>query len=434
MALLFAKFHGKFEGGRRSVLRGLHHCFGNASFNWFIGRRSAPELAKGDRVYRKKVTMLVLLSASAVLTLLIAVWFAVTQPFFLKPRIKTLATVDGARLEAHVRMLSESFIPRDWTHPENLDRVAAYIHREFEHANGLVTDQPFEMEGKTYRNVIAAFGLDTKERIVVGAHYDAFGEYPAADDNASGVAGLIELAYLLGKTSLPVGVELVAFTLEEPKTENGPDLLTSEFAGSAVHAKALKEQDVQVRVMLSLEMIGYFSHAENSQSYPIPVLRLFYPSVGNCILVVGRLGDGWVTRDVKRAIRASSLLPTCSINAPASMEGIDWSDHYNYWKVGYPAVMVTDTAFYRNKNYHTVRDTPDRLDYKRMAMVVRGVYAAVLSFAEWPCETTQDCSRRLTDLAKRRAYHETGIDCGAGIDWNARRSLGDQDARLSGIR
>jgi hypothetical protein len=124
--------------------------------------------------------------------------------------------VDPARLEAHVRMLAETFVPRDESHPENLDRAAAYIRRELQEAGGRVEDQPFEVGGTTYRNVIARFGPETRERIVVGAHYDAAGPYPGADDNASGVAGLIELARLLGKKAPRTQVELVAYTLEEP--------------------------------------------------------------------------------------------------------------------------------------------------------------------------------------------------------------------------
>ena len=237
------------------------------------------------------------------------------------------------------------------------------------------------MKGKTYRNVIASFGPDTKERIVVGAHYDAFDELPAADDNASGVAGLIELAYLLRNSPLSIRVELVAFALEEPKTLKGEGLFRTSYGGSAVHAKSLKEKGVGVRVMLSLEMIGYFSNKEQSQGYPSPVFRLFYPSPGNFVMIIGRIEDGWLARRVKRDMRATSPLPVYSINAPASLEGIDWSDHYNYWKQGYPAVMISDTALNRNRNYHTELDTADRLDYTRMAMVVRGVYGAVLAAA-----------------------------------------------------
>ena len=279
------------------------------------------------------------------------------------------------RLEARVRMLSEKLVPRDGGHPDGLDRAAAYIRAEFEAAGGAVSDQPYAVGGRAYRNVIASFGPDTAERVVVGAHYDTAGPLPGADDNASGVAGLLELARLLGKSSPPLRVELVAFTLEEP-----PFFRTDDM-GSAVHAGSLKRQGVTVRAMLSLEMIGYFSDREESQGFPSPVLKAFYPSRGDFIAVVGKFDQGRLVRRVKKAMLGATPLPVHSINAPRSVPGVDFSDQMNYWEAGYEAVMITDTAFYRNPNYHTVQDTAGTLDYKRMAMVVEGVYAAVFALS-----------------------------------------------------
>ena len=316
--------------------------------------------------------------------LLSVAWAVVTQPILSKRERISTPTVDPARLKAHVRFLSDPVFPRNYIHTENLDRAADYIRKELEKSKGEVSYQSYEMKGKTYRNVIALFGPDTEERIVVGAHYDAFSEFPAADDNASGVAGLIELAHLLGNTSLPMRVELVAFTLEEPLGPGEPGAFQTQYGGSAVHADSLKRQGIPVRIMFSLEMIGFFDDAESSQDYPLSLLKLFYPSRGNFISVVGKLDQGWAVRRVKKAMRAASSLPVYSINAPASVRGIDWSDHFNYWEAGYPAVMVTDTSFLRNVHYHTEKDTPDRLDYERMAMVVQGVYGAVLAFAHEP--------------------------------------------------
>ncbi|HEX2236918.1 MAG TPA: M28 family peptidase, partial [Gammaproteobacteria bacterium] len=237
-------------------------------------------------------------------------------------------------------------------------------------------EQPYELNGKTYRNIIASFGPETDERIVVGAHYDSVAaNVPGADDNASGVAGLIELARLLGQATLPMKIELVAYTLEE-----GQHFRTQRM-GSAVHAHSLKERGVPVRAMLSLEMLGYFTDVPDSQHYPHPLLKLFYPSRGNFIAVVGKLDQPLIVRRVKSAMRDASKLPVYSINAPLWVPGIDFSDHRNYWDAGYDAVMITDTAFYRNPNYHTPHDTPDTLDYTRMAMVVQGVYAAVVVLA-----------------------------------------------------
>jgi hypothetical protein len=133
--------------------------------------------------------------------------------------------------------------------------------------------------------------------------------------------------------------------------------------------------------MIALEMIGYFSDAPNSQMFPASILRLFYPTEGNFIAIVGNVGQGAVVRRAKRAMRGASALPVYSLNAPRFVPGVDFSDHLQYWAAGYQALMITDTAFYRNARYHTAHDTPETLDYPRMAMVVQGVYAAVLAFA-----------------------------------------------------
>ncbi|MGH8503416.1 MAG: M28 family peptidase [Gammaproteobacteria bacterium] len=309
--------------------------------------------------------------------LLVFAWALVTQPLLPVARNDSAARAAPARLEAHVRRLAEIFIPRDEAHPQNLDRVAAYLRRAFERAGGRVSEQPYEVDGKTYRNVIARFGPNTEERIVIGAHYDSVAaDVPGADDNASGVAGLIELARMLNKSRLAVRVELVAYTLEE-----GQHFRTQRM-GSAVHVRSLQEQGVSVRAMFSLEMLGYFTDAPGSQRYPHPVLKPFYPSAGNFIAVVGKLDQPWIVRRVKAAMRSASPLPVYSINAPLWVPGVDFSDHRNYWDAGYDAVMITDTAFYRNPHYHTARDTPETLDYQRMAMVVQGVHAAVVALAQ----------------------------------------------------
>ena len=323
---------------------------------------------------RRRIIKFMLLVVLIFVLLLIVLWFWATQPMFSRATPNPERIVDAVRLETHVRKLVE-LGPRDEGHIENLDRVAAYIKNEFLQTTTLVLEQPYRVEGKSYRNVIAQFGPESAERIVVGAHYDTAGPLPGADDNASGVAGLIELARLLGRQPPPLRVELVAFTLEEP-----PYFGTTGM-GSSVHAESLRQQNVRVRAMFSLEMIGYFSDAPNSQQFPIEALRVVYPSTGNFISVVGRLGDWSLVRRTKAAMRNAAPLPVYSINAPRLVTGVDFSDQLNYWRLGYSAVMITDSAFYRNRNYHTAEDTAEKLDYKRMAMVVEGVYAAVVDLA-----------------------------------------------------
>ncbi|HEX5761471.1 MAG TPA: M28 family peptidase [Thermoanaerobaculia bacterium] len=282
------------------------------------------------------------------------------------------AGADPARLAARVEALT-GFSPRNGAHAANMARAADWLRDELTRTGGAVTEQGFETDGAAYRNLIARFGPEGPERIVVGAHYDALGSHPGADDNASGVAGVLELARLLATRRPRLPVELVAFALEEPPYFGGPG------QGSAVHARALRRRGVRVRAMLCLEMIGYFSDAPRSQDVPVRPLRLLYPSTGNFIAVVGKPGQGRLVRRVREAMRAATPLPVESIVAPAWLPGVDFSDHRSYWVEGYPAVMITDTAFYRNPHYHTARDTPDTLDYPRMAQVVDAVHAAVLA-------------------------------------------------------
>jgi Zn-dependent M28 family amino/carboxypeptidase len=324
-------------------------------------------------VRRARVSKPFLTTLCVVAGLVAAACFYVAQPLFVTgaDARATGEPVDPKRLEAHVRMLAGTLSPRNERRTDNLDRIADYVGRELAFAGGAVTEQPFRVGNGTYRNVIATFGPQGGELIVVGAHYDAYGELPGADDNASGVAGLIELGRLLGKTAPRRQVQLVAYTLEEP-----PHFRTQSM-GSAVHADSLQKAGVRVRAMLSLEMIGYFSDAPGSQSYPVAALHLLYPSEGNFIAVVGRFGEAALVRGVKRSMAAATSLPVRSINAPTSLVGVDFSDHLNFWNRGYPAAMITDTAFMRNLAYHSEGDTPDRLDYAKMAQVVAGVHAAV---------------------------------------------------------
>jgi Zn-dependent M28 family amino/carboxypeptidase len=317
--------------------------------------------------------VLFLLAASVSVVSIALFW--ITQPLvlYLQPsKAVSNASLDG--LKNDVRMLSETLAPRGERLADNLDKKAAFIKQEFEKTGAKVSEQVFTVGSADYRNVIAVFGADSAERIVVGAHYDTAGGHAGADDNSSGVAGLLELARHLSKTDLSVQVELVAYTLEEP-----PYFGTNKM-GSYVHAKSLQDAGAKVRLMISLEMIGYFSDAPDTQDFPVSFLSLFYPSKGNFAAVVGNLENGLTVRNIKSEMLKSVPTPVYSINAPSFVEGIDFSDHRNYWQFGYNAVMITDTAFYRNKNYHTHNDTWEKLDYERMAQVVDATYSVVISY------------------------------------------------------
>lgn len=320
-----------------------------------------------------------ILSPRCIAVLLTAALFGlpiiyVVQPVLIHPQALVVASVEPKRLEADVRTLSESRVPRDYLHPERLDEIATWIKGRLEATGAQVSEQIYSVQGRTYRNVVARFGPKSGALVVVGAHYDVCGPNPGADDNASGVAGLLGLAELLKQQPPTCPVELVAFTLEEPP------FFRTEHMGSVHHAKQLIASKTQVRAMVCLEMIGTFTNEAGSQRYPIPGMDLIYPNQGNFIAVIGGIGHGNLVRKVKAAMQSASPLPIWSMNAPAGLTGIDFSDHASYWKEGIPAVMVTDSAFYRNRTYHTAQDTPAHLDYSRMAQAVQGVFAAVKAF------------------------------------------------------
>ena len=190
----------------------------------------------------------------------------------------------------------------------------------------------------------------------------------------SGVAALIEIAKLLSKNQpkLNKRVQLAFYSLEEPP------YFRTDAMGSYVHAKSLKDSNQDVSLMISLDMIGYFSDEINSQKFPFPIMDKIYSDKGNYIALVGNLSNMLPIRKVKTSFISASDLPVYSINAPTIVPGIDFSDHLNFWHFGFPAVMVTDTSFNRNIHYHTILDTAEKLDYQKMAEVTKGVYQAVI--------------------------------------------------------
>jgi hypothetical protein len=219
-----------------------------------------------------------------------------------------------------------------------------------------VQEQRYVANGESFRNLIVRLGPQTEDRIVIGAHYDVRGPYPGADDNASGTAALLELARVLRGAQLAVGVDLAFYSNEE-----------YGLLGSTAHAESARG----VRAMVSLEMLGCF---DQTQQFPFPALRLLYPSHGDYIVVVGRLQDIPLVRAIKSALLANGAAAR-SIDAPELIPGIADSDHSSFWRKGIRAAMVTDTAWYRNPRYHTAHDTPDTLDYGRMARIVDGMAA-----------------------------------------------------------
>ena len=323
---------------------------------------------------RLLVPIIRIAAALAVIAVILCLLLARPHFSFTDAPANAFQVVDQTALRTHTVMLSERMSPRSFRNPDNLNAIADYIAQSLRSSGARVSEQVFEVYGIKYKNILAEYGPEGREIIVVGAHYDAEGEKPGADDNASGIAGLLEIGRLLGKVRLETKVVLVAFVLEEPP------FFRTDTMGSAVYAKSLAESGVAVKLMIALEMIGYFSGEPGSQGYPMPLLGLYYPSVGNFITIVDQMLSVQAQR-MKKSMAQAIELPVCSINAPTFIPGIDFSDHINFWRNGYPAVMVTDTAFYRNHAYHTADDRAERLNYEKMAQVAYGVFDYVIKLS-----------------------------------------------------
>ncbi|TNE53347.1 MAG: M28 family peptidase [Bacteroidetes bacterium] len=279
-------------------------------------------------------------------------------------------------LREHLHNLTKTPQFRNYKHVKQLDRTADYILQEFSKWADSVYEQSYLVHGERYRNVIATFGPRDAERIIVGAHYDVCGDQEGADDNASGVTGLLELARLFQGKNLSKRVDLVAYTLEEPP------FFRTEQMGSYVHAHDLYERNIPVKGMVVLEMIGYFKDEKKTQDYPLRMLKGIYGSRGNYITLVRKLNGDAFERRFFRKFKKQKKIRTKRFIAPATLTGVDFSDHLNYWKFGFPALMITDTAFYRNKSYHKDSDQLENLDLERMAKVIEACFLTLFQIAK----------------------------------------------------
>ncbi len=272
------------------------------------------------------------------------------------------------QLKSHITMLAETIGERNLSRYQALSTSANYITQTFQEIGYTVREQAFLVEGKTVKNLEAELpGSSRPEEIVVfGAHYDSVIGSPGANDNASGLAALLVLAQLAQQQRFARTLRFVAFVNEEP-----PYFLTRHM-GSRVYARESAQRGERIAAMLSLETIGYYSDLEGSQSYPFP-FNFFYPSTANFITFVGNLASRDLVQRVVDVFRKHTRFPSEGVAAPGIIPGVNWSDHWSFWKEGYPAVMVTDTAFYRYPQYHTSQDRPEIIDYERMAWVVAGL-------------------------------------------------------------
>jgi Zn-dependent M28 family amino/carboxypeptidase len=281
-----------------------------------------------------------------------------------------------AGLDRHVQVLAGDIGVRSDRTYANVQRAAAYIEKQLVSLGYHVASQEFNADGRSYRNLEATLGGSSRaqEVVVLGAHYDTAEEAPGADDNASGVAGVLELARVFAHAPQARTVRFVFFPNEEP-----PSFATGDM-GSRHYATAARARNDQIVAMLSIESIGYYDTQEGSQRYPFP-LNLAYPNVGDFIGFVSNLKNRSLLRRSIAAFRAHATMPTQGAAAPGWLPGIWWSDHWSFWREGYPAIMVSATAPYRNPFYHTPQDTPEKLDYDRTARVVDGLAHVVRALA-----------------------------------------------------
>jgi Zn-dependent M28 family amino/carboxypeptidase len=277
-----------------------------------------------------------------------------------------------AQLEFHIKSLASDARGRNHYLGNTLIPARTYITEQFQAAGYEVLFQEYSFANITYANIeVELLGNEyPDEIIVIGAHYDSVIYSPGANDNASGVAAILEIARLLKRQPLSRTVRLVAFVNEEPP------FFQTEAMGNFVYAKRSAASKENIVAMFTLETIGYFSDEPGSQTYP-PLVSYFYPDSGNFIAFVSNLSSRQLLQQSIRIFKEQATIPAESAALPAVIPGVDWSDQWSFWQCGYPGIMITDTAIYRYPYYHTPEDTPDKIDYEKMTLVVIGVHKMI---------------------------------------------------------
>lgn len=284
-------------------------------------------------------------------------------------------------LRGDVEHLAGTIGERNLPHYPQLVAAADFVESELRKAGYEPRRQSFDAKGKPCDNIEAELPGSSlpAEIVVLGAHYDTNPGTPGADDNGSGMAALLALARRLAAARPSRTLRFVAFANEEAP------YFQTELMGSLVYARRCRQRKENIVAMLSLETIAYYSDEPGSQKYPLP-FNMFYPSVGNFIGFIGNVDSAELVKQAVETFRGAVQFPSEGGALPDQIDGVGWSDHWAFWQVGYPAVMVTDTAPFRNPHYHAATDTPDKLDYDRMARVVAGLDAVVRDLAQAKAE------------------------------------------------
>jgi Zn-dependent M28 family amino/carboxypeptidase len=283
-------------------------------------------------------------------------------------------TANKERLFKDVAFLTGIRPYRNYQNNASLNIAANYIKGEFDKTGLHTEEQKWTVNGKSYKNIIATINAEKEERLILGAHYDVHGDQPGADDNASGIAGLLETCRLIAANGkLPYRIDFVAYALEEPP------FFGTQNMGSFIHARALSEIKTRVLGMICFEMIGYFSDEPLlTGEYPIdPEIEI--PENGNFIAVVGTKKHKDFITKFQTLMSENPNMDSIAVSLSATDPMALLSDHRNYIHFGFPALMINDTSFLRNPHYHLASDTIDTLNFDMMAEVVNSVYHAAIS-------------------------------------------------------
>ena len=271
-------------------------------------------------------------------------------------------------LRRHVEVLADDIGERHVGRPDALEAAATYIEAQFASFGLQPSIQAYPAHGIPVRNIeVELRGADRPDEIVIlGAHYDSVPGCPAANDNASGIAGTLELARRFAGVKSSRTIRFVAWVNEEPP------FFQTQAMGSRMYSRRCRERNENIVAMITLETIGCFLDTPGSQTYPVMGLGFVLPTIGNFLAVVGNLGSRSLVRTCAEVLRRETTLPIEAQALPGMIPGIGWSDHWSFWEEGYEGVMFTDTAPFRYKPYHTPQDTPDKIDFDRMTQVVMG--------------------------------------------------------------
>ncbi len=272
------------------------------------------------------------------------------------------------RLQQDLNKLGGEIRYRNSNNYENLQAAADFLESSFQTIGYSVKTQEYSVDNQTFKNLEVEIpgSKHPDEIVIVGAHYDTAFSSPGANDNGSGNVAVLELARRFANTKPHRTLRLVEFVNEEPP------FFWTENMGSLVYARNSKKQNEKIIAMLSLETMGYYSEEKDSQKYPTP-LNWLYPSKGNFLAFVGNVSSAKLVKKTIASFRRHTQFPSEGVAAPAQIPGIGWSDQWSFWQQGYPGVMVTDTATFRYPYYHTIDDTPDKIDYAKLARVVSGL-------------------------------------------------------------